>query len=162
MKFDFGKDGIKYLCGIIVGCLFLTFITLEIKSPTGISTNHCDGIFMIRAFPFLGSLIYALSPFVLVFGQRINLIKKYVRLYEVMVPFLSLLLIVMLYMKFNSTMGRPSRFIMIHKETSLGLGGLLLFVSYIGILFLNCKNYGYTFDKKGWEKFKQNFADSIS
>ena len=161
MKVDLRQNGVRILSIVALVAMFLPMLTIEASmnfyGVGGSHSNSVNGLDMIRQDSILWVLLL-LGPVALLASSKVEMLKTREHVLGVIIPIVCLLFAVQALFFYGSFDVKTG---MMDTETSIGIGGILTMVSYAGILFLNAKKFGYTFDKDGAKKLKENSADAM-
>lgn len=170
IKLDFNnealqKNSINILSAVVFITLFLPIITLK-SSAYGVEaySQSLNGLDMIGTDTITGIFVFVLTPFIMLCGERVDAIKKYMNVLCVIVPIISLLFVIQMLFFADAAAGAISAggFMGIEMDSSISLGGFLLLLSCIGLFVQGAKKYGYTLDQAGIATFRENILEIVN
>ena len=154
------KNGIAVLCAISLVALALPAVniitSMEILGSTSANTESLTG-WALATDGILG-LPLIVGPILLLVMNYIPQLQKYKGLLAVAVPALCLVILIIRILEAKSySMSSTSEDYGINLKIAVGVGGIILFVSYLGTILAGAVTYhNFTLDKAGLEKLKSD------
>lgn len=155
------KNGANILSILAIIILFFPILNIETgTSMFGVSassSSYVNGLDLVFGDDMLWFFLL-LAPVTLLATPYVDVLKKYEYVLSVAIPIVALLIIIQTFLLFGR-FGSDAGFVKM--EVGVALGGYFMLACYIGIAALNAMKFGYSFDKDGAEKLKENVVEAI-